>query len=102
MASARRGRSLQRRVGIVGEKVPQGLDRLAKVVSRRGGLKIGPVGGGLVGGALGSSKPTSTPIRRMRSVGCAVAASGHATAVPQRRLMNSRRRMNCPRKRSTI
>ena len=29
MASARRGRSLQRRVGIVGEKVPPGLDRLA-------------------------------------------------------------------------
>jgi hypothetical protein len=33
----------------------------------------------------------STPIRRMRSDGCAPAASGHATAAPPSNAMNSRR-----------
>jgi hypothetical protein len=33
----------------------------------------------------------STPTRRMRSLGCARAASGHAAAAPPSSVMNSRR-----------
>ena len=38
----------------------------------------------------------STPIRRMRSGCCALAASGHAAAAPPSRVMNSRRLICCP------
>src|SRR5258708_39884392 len=44
----------------------------------------------------------STPMRRTRSDCCACAASGHATAAPPRRLMNSRRRISTPKLRASI
>src|SRR5262249_41875006 len=58
---------------------------------------------GLAYGTRGSSSARliSTPIRRIPSGCCARTASGNVAATPPRSVMNSRRRMSCPRTRPT-